>query len=474
MFGRLVRKEIAHHLLDFRFTAVFALCALLAGLAMYTGVETYTRQLQEYQTVSETNRRALQENSLDQGRLFDLVWLGYPWNRRPEVLSPVAYGLSGALGRQVLLRYQTLPDFESSVFETDPIHLLFEVLDLSFIVKVVLSLCVLLFTYDAVCGEKEAGTLRLYASYPVSRSTMALSKLVGCTLAVLVPLVFVFLVSATVLALFPEVALTGADWARIASIMGVFTLYLVVFAAFGIFVSALVSRRLTAFLALLGLWALWIFVVPNVALDMARRLVPVRSYYRLQKEANALDWKIRKNITSEMQAYEAEARVANGDSLSQAEQERLGAAYRQARYKIETRGDAQYFSGLSRLQTEWRDRLRRRSRLVSLFSALSPLGAASFASMDLARTGFVQQERIEDALNAYLISLAQFVRRKNQQSFDSFEGMDLSDFPWFTYRDRDTLEACLARNAFAILNLALLALLGFAGAYVAILRYDVR
>ena len=61
--------------------------------------------------------------------------------------------------------------------------MLFGVLDLAFIVKVVLSLCVLLFTYDAICGEKEQGTLRLYASYPVSRSAQALAKLAGSTVA---------------------------------------------------------------------------------------------------------------------------------------------------------------------------------------------------------------------------------------------------------------------------------------------------
>ncbi len=33
---------------------------------------------------------------------------------------------------------------------------------------------------------------------------------------------------------------------------------------------------------------------------------------------------------------------------------------------------------------------------------------------------------------------------------------------------------CLSRNAFRILNLIILAVLGFVGAYVAILRYDVR
>ena len=85
MFVRLVQKELLHHLLDFRFVAVFAFCALLSALSVYVGVQSYTRQLREYSTVSETNRRAFQENSIDQGRIYDLYWYGYQWNRRPEV-----------------------------------------------------------------------------------------------------------------------------------------------------------------------------------------------------------------------------------------------------------------------------------------------------------------------------------------------------------------------------------------------------
>jgi hypothetical protein len=106
-----------------------------------------------------------------------------------------------------------------------------------------------------------------------------------------------------------------------------------------------------------------------------------------------------------------------------------------------------------------------------MLSAVSPLGAVSFASMDLARTGFVQQEQIENALNAHLIYLGRFIQEKQ---FFQGENPVLTDFSRFTYQDNETLGECLSRNAFHILNLALLAVLGFAGAYVSILRYDVR
>ena len=78
--------------------------------------------------------------------------------------------------------------------------------------------------------------------------------------------------------------------------------------------------------------------------------------------------------------------------------------------------------------------------------------------MDLARTGLTQQEGIEDALHAHLAYFAGFVREKQAQIAPA-----LTDFSPFAYQDRETLGECLFRNAFHILNLALLAILGFAG-----------
>ena len=470
MFGRLVQKELLHHLLDFRFIIVFALCALLSALSVYVGGLNYARRLQEYSVVSENSRRAFQEASLDKGRLLDLIWLGYRWNRRPEVLSPVVYGLSGILGREAIVRYQQSPLFETSFFAVDPIHALFEVLDLSFIVKMVLSLAVLLFTYDAICGEKEGGTLRLYASFPVSRSTLATAKLIGSTVAVLIPFAFAFLFASVALALSPGLGLQGEDWMRMGALMVVFAFYLMVFAAFGLWASALTHRRVTAFLGLLVLWAVWIFILPNLALDAAGRLTPAPSFYKLQKQDIGLRVEIGKKRQAESDAYWQRNAVEDWDALPEARRRDLTMGSR----KIQNKWDAAFYSRLGNLQTERRNQLRKQQRLTMALSAVSPLGAVSFVSMDLARTGHVQQERIEDALSVHLISLNQFVQDKRRQSLSSFSGVDLTDFSWFTYQDNESFWECLSRNMLHILNLVLLAVLGFVGAYVAILKYDVR
>ena len=465
MFGRMVQKELLNYLQDSRFVAVFALCVGLSVLSVFVGIQNYALEVREYHSVSETNQRALKA-WLDEGN-WEFTAKGYTWNRRPEVLSPLVYGLSGKLGQEVSIQVLKLPEFEGSFFETDPVHALFNVLDLGFTVKAILSLFVLLFTYDAVCGEKEAGTLRLYASFPVSRPMLALAKLVGALLAVTVPFVVAFLLVCSVLALSPDLELNADSWVRVAALMGIFVLYLGVFAAFGLWASALTHRRMVAFLGLLGLWTVWLFVVPNLAVRAAQGFAPDKSIYEMDKELSALRWDTVKGRQKEMTAYWDQLEDVNWDSLTTAQQQGYLDGYR----KIAEKWDDMYVPRLGQFQTDRRNQMRKQHRLAQLFSMISPVGSMSYVSMDLCRTGFVQQERVEDALNAHMTYLTPYIRKKESTLGDR---PTLTDFSPFVYRDIETVETCLSRNIFPVLNLILLGVVGFAGAYVAMLRYDVR
>ncbi len=467
MFSRLVQKELTNYLLDLRFVVVFALCVLLSALSVYIGGQNYVRQLKEYSETMENHRQTLQAY-IENKELNYLQVVGVRWNRRPEMLSPVVYGLSGKMGQEVLIQYQTLPKFEASLFEEDPIYAIFGVLDVAFIVKIVLSICVLLFTYDAVCGEKEGGTLRLFSSFPVSRSMLASAKLMGATVAVLAPFLFAFLLAAVVMTLVPEIDMQADDWLRMGALAGVFAFYLMVFVAFGLLVSALTHRRMTAFLGLLGLWTVWIFIVPDLAVTTARYLRPAGSNVNLLKGVDKLLWEIEEKREEEEDAYWEKAQIEDWEALPEARK----LAFTEGEKRIHDKWDAEFYPRLIQMQQKPRNQMRRQQRLAMALSAISPFGAVTFSSMDLARTGYVQKEWIEDALGHHLNYLAQYIRKKRAVPWP--KEPVLTDYSPFFYQNRETLGECLARNGVHILNLTLLAILGFAGAYVAILRYDVR
>ena len=480
MISRMILKEVAHYLLDFRFAFIFVLCAGLSLLSAYVGTKNYSRQLDQYHTVSEHNRgfimkslKGSEAEKMEPG-IWDLLRLGILWNRQPEVLSPIVFGISGSAGSEANVKHQRLPLFSDSLFAIDPINGLLRILDLSFVVKVVLSLCTLVLTYDAVCGEKESGTLSLFASFPVPRWRLALAKLTGSTIVVLLPYAFAYLLACSVMALSSEVDLGGDDWARLAILFGLFGLYIGVFASLGLCVSAFTQRRATAFLVLLAVWAVWVFVVPNVALRAARHLAPVTSIYQLEKRIDGYRWDSLKSTRSEGNAFrqkkiEEVQRAAEADRS--ALQDRLREEIMKGLEQIEGRWDRELYTKVRNVRTERRNEMRRQRELTAILSGVSPFGAISFASMDFGRTGLLQHEKLEDAVSEYLEYMSAFITSKMHQPR---EERNLGDFSWFVYSEKEATSEVVARNAFGILNLALLAILGFAVAYVGILRYDMR
>lgn len=476
MFRTLVEKELRRYLLDARFLFVLALSVGLAALSMYVGRQHFVQQLRDYDAAEASRRKEVQQK-VESDDLNALSKLGYSWNREPEVLSPLVTGLSNVLGREVTIRYvilsfyKPLQLFESSYFESNPAPALFGVLDLSFIVKVVLSLAVLLFAYDTVCGEKEDGTLRLMATYPVPAGMLALSKLVSAALLGAIPALLAFLLSAVAYLVAPEVALEGRDWVFVASITTVSVLYLVVFAAFGVWGSALARDRSTALLMLLGLWVVWLFVVPNAALRVGRALAPVTSLYELQAENIRLRADLSARMDRELDqslvgTFDGWGDLSTNGKRSVLWSERGHPAVIAARFRWLSRYEEETGPLLSRRDNT----MLSQQRWVQALSSLSPVGAYSFAAMDFAGTGLRDQLAVQNAVGTYRRDYLSFLQAKERQMWEP----DLSDFTPFGGPPERSVRETLARNLLPALNLVLLAVLGFAGAFFAIVRYDVR
>ena len=137
--------------------------------------------------------------------------------------------------------------------------------------------------------------------------------------------------------------------------------------------------------------------------------------------------------------------------------------------RFNTEYEMKFYPHLKSLMQKRQNQTQRQMDMVQVLASVSPLGAVSLVSMDLARTGIFQQERLEKALDLHWLYVGRFIGQKRSE-----EDPVVTDFAWFDYQDRETVGECLSRNAFGILNLVILAVLGFVGAYVAILRYDVR
>src|SRR5213075_3328024 len=131
-----------------------------------------------------------------------------------------------------------------------------------FIVQVILSLFAVLFTYDAINGEKESGTLQLTFSNPVPRVSYIAGYLLGGWIGLLLPLLIPVLLG-VLLVMVLKVPMSSADWFRFGVMLSVVLCYFSFFVACGLLTSVLTKRSGVSFLLSLVFWVVFVLIIPR-------------------------------------------------------------------------------------------------------------------------------------------------------------------------------------------------------------------
>ena len=141
--------------------------------------------------------------------------------------------------------------------------------DWVFIIGYVLSLIAILFTFDAVSGERELGTLRLMLANPIPRHTVLIGKFLGALISIGIPLTLVVLMNLLLISTSNAVQLGPDAWGRLGIIFFIAILYTSLFLALGLLVSARVSRSAVSLVILLLIWVIFVVFVPSTLASIA-------------------------------------------------------------------------------------------------------------------------------------------------------------------------------------------------------------
>ena len=181
MFTTLVQKELKSILLSPKFTATFAVCSLLMLLSTYIGINEYRSSVKQFETAQQLVAQEMRTQNNWTGmsnRIF----------RRPDPMQIFVTGITNDIGRWSSVDNFNPIKLQHSSYSDDPIFAVFRFIDFTFIVQIVLSLLALLFTYDAINGERESGTLKLVFSNAIPRVHYTVAKFVGSWLGLVIPL----------------------------------------------------------------------------------------------------------------------------------------------------------------------------------------------------------------------------------------------------------------------------------------------
>ncbi|MDE0017566.1 MAG: ABC transporter permease subunit [Candidatus Poribacteria bacterium] len=142
-------------------------------------------------------------------------------------------------------------------------------IDWTFIIGYILSLIALLFTFDAISGEREHGTLRLTLANAIPRHTVLIGKFLGALVSITIPVMLAMLVNLLMISSASEVHLNTEAWGRLGIILFIALLYTCLFLALGLLVSARVQRSAVSLVILLLTWVTFVAFMPSTLAALA-------------------------------------------------------------------------------------------------------------------------------------------------------------------------------------------------------------
>lgn len=460
MLSRIILKEIVAHVLSLRFAVTFVLLLLLVSASMYVSANEYRHNLAQFRAREEMCRESLGTilaAKNPESRIKNLFY----WEGRSDAvpvapLSWLGQGVQASRPASINTKAGDETRAINSVTLENPLKGLLRVPDFVYIVNVVLSFLAVLFMFDAVCGEKESGTLRLLFSNAVPRHAVLLGKWIGGTTVLLLPFLLTTvggLVFARAQGLLPAEYMD-----RVVILVVVACLYVAVFFNVALFISTVTDRSATSLLACLLVWVLFILVIPNLAPVTAKILEPTPPLEMIRAQKRAVDQETRLKI---------ERLTLTSGQL------RYGQKVLEERENVEKEG--------ARLKKQW-DKFYNESRarqldLAATLGRLSPSGCWTFAALALTGTGPDAHERLEKAKERLASEFSRLSREvwaaQEKNPSGDWAELERSDIPALRIRTPNTAEAA-NRALNDILILTILTVLFFMLAFMRFLRYDVR
>jgi len=466
MLRDIIKKEVLDTITSPKFVFTFLLCTILILLSVYTGINNYKAELKEYNAAVSLNRKNLES----QTGYAALAGLGTKIVKSPHVLSTIITGIQEAVGRVATVNIAYDPSLVDSKYNSNPVFAIFGELDLTFIIKIVLSLFAILFTYDAIVGEKERGTLKLALSNPVPRDRLILGKVIGGFTSLMIPLIIPLLLGLIMLIAWPGINLSGDDWIRISLIFLVFLLYLSVFFTLGLFVSARSSRSSTSLLVLLFIWVTFVTIIPKAAVMVAGQMYPIPSVHEISAEKDAFLQEIQKTAIQERQDW---FRDNPNDGTPE-----WGEKVKKWAEDLQQDLTAQIDAKNASLEEEYQAKRRKQQMLAVNFSRVSPASALMFASMSLGRTGINEHERFQNSVKNYKPVFTKWVNAKMMSNINMQTGVEdkppeLGDMPVHEFVP-EGLGDSFRRVIWDFVLMLFLIVFFFTGSFVSFIRYDVR
>ena len=489
MIWHIAKREILDNLTRFRFALTLILVMVLMVMNAVVFVSSqYPRRIAEY---SEDTHKAVESLRKKSRNLGELAVKG-PGDLYKSVspLTFIATGKDANLPKRVEGAHSggygigmTTPDFNfnyswsanwwlqypQDISRKNDSLPNFTELDWTFIIGLVMSFMAILFTYDAISGERETGTLSLLMSNSVPRATVLLAKFIGAFFSIMSPLIIGILLNLLIVNGSDLGTLDGSEWGRIGIIVVISSLYLSIFLWLGLFISSQFSNPSSSLLTLLLIWIVFVVLIPNTMGVLASGFKQVPSRSEISRTKKAKEDEIDTRHKEGDKLYRT---GSPSDQPPKIEVLRLWADY------LNEHADAK-----NRIEDEHLNKQFAQIEFTQQITRLSPAAIYKYAVESLSGTGFARHKRFVQQARRYRQQFIDFIKSEDKGDNESYhvyfvkEGLSekpvaFNSIPKFS--EKLTLGITFKGALVDLMLLVSLALLLFMATVLVFMRSDVK
>lgn len=473
----LIIKEIKNNIISLRFAiSATALLLLIIGLTITLNNSMAQDEEQYYRDKSE------------QTKILDLY---AHYNRINPLVAPIR-----PTNRMAMFFTDSDVSARRNSFFENPIYYLHREFDLMDLMVYILSVMALVFAFDAICGERENGTLKLLSAFGVPRARILSAKLMAGLMTIIIPLVIIFAISFLYLFLQSTFSWHAYHWLAFLTIFIASVLHFCCYYAVGMFASSITSSSGRAITIAFLMWTGMVFLIPNISPFIATWLAPVPAVEKVRRnierirseERDELGRKFAREIEDRYRREHPAFMIALETSSQEELEDRLfkDQEFRELYDSLKNLKDSGWAEA-NRIQAEKvqtiLDDLRRRSDLqiqtAKIPAYLSPSANLSFVIEGMSATGNYGYNHFGWAAWNYRQQFRSYIDEKYKEKqeedplFTSEMYLNVSDRPKFIYREAGYGER-IETVWLPLMFLSIWGLIFIVLTYWAFQRYDIR
>ena len=483
MIWHIVTRELLDHLTSLRFAlTVLILVALMVTNAV-VHLRTHPERVRKYSEKVSASQTELKSRT----QLYELLQKGPgKLHKRPSSLAFIADGgdallpdesVSGGFWRLYGLSYiWSMGVPRLNVDALSNLRPTATVIDWVFIITYLLSFIPLLFTFDALSGERERGTLRLCLANSISRPALLVGKFLGSLIAVLIAFYFAVLFNLAIISTESWTQLGVSDWVRVGIIVLISSCYAGIFIAVGLIVSAITQESRLSLVVLLLVWVTGVVFTPSTLGTLSTKwMPPVQTHHQFQMAKGTAFDQISSDFLSKRETLKQRRQSAG---TSQGEVAAVDTSELEIQREFVSK-DMETRERLSRQHLAAQSAQVRHARQIT---RCSPAAIVQYALESMAGTGFNRHLQFLEHCHLYIQQFRDFIVEMDRADPESlhFVGVrkGMSEKPVSpeaipVFEDKLTFQDTLNSAIMDILLLVLLLGVFLSGAFLVFLRSEV-